>query len=103
MFCFISLDLLHTNTHIQIGLTALHVAAAFGQTEFVSEMLTLVPATIKSERPLIDPSGDVSGELIRLIINNLMIIFCFIYFISMALHHCTWPLKVVTKMWFACC
>ena len=45
---------------IQIGLTALHVAAAFGQTEFVSEMLTLVPATIKSERPLIDPSGDVS-------------------------------------------
>ena len=45
---------------IQIGLTALHVAAAFGQTEFVSEMLPLVPATIKSERPLIDPSGDVS-------------------------------------------
>ncbi|UXI23316.1 orphan G-protein coupled receptor 40 [Sarcoptes scabiei] len=42
----------------RIGLTALHVAAAFGQTECVSEMLPIVPATIKSERPLIDPSGD---------------------------------------------
>ncbi|CAG2110484.1 unnamed protein product, partial [Medioppia subpectinata] len=42
----------------RIGLTALHVAAAFGQADFVGEMLTQVPATIKSERPLIDPSGD---------------------------------------------
>ena len=50
----------------RIGLTALHVAAAFGQTEFVSEMLPIVPATIKSERPLIDPSGDV----------------CFFYFVA---------------------
>lgn len=47
----------------RIGLTALHVAAAFGQTEFVSEMLPIVPATIKSERPLIDPSGDVSHSI----------------------------------------
>lgn len=47
------------NIHLQIGLTALHVAAAMGQTDFVSDMLTIVPATIKSERPLVDPGGDV--------------------------------------------
>jgi hypothetical protein len=51
-------------------LTALHVAAAFGQAEFVSEMLTQVPATIKSERPLIDPSGDVSIYSLSLFLTN---------------------------------
>ena len=35
----------------QTGLTALHVAAHYGQTEFVREMLTRVPATLKSEAP----------------------------------------------------
>jgi hypothetical protein len=34
---------------LQTGLTALHVAALHGQTEFVREMLTRVPATLKSE------------------------------------------------------
>ena len=46
------------------GLTALHVAAKFGQTDFVSEMLTQVPAGIKSERSLNDPHGDVSVSLL---------------------------------------
>ena len=35
----------------QTGLTALHVAACFGQVDFVREMLTKVPATMRSERP----------------------------------------------------
>ena len=42
------------------------MAAAFGQTEFGSVMLPIVPATIKSERPLIDPSGDVSLGFLEL-------------------------------------
>lgn len=42
------------------GFTALHVAAANGQIDFVSEMLTQTPAGILSERPLADPSADVS-------------------------------------------
>ncbi|KAG5842672.1 hypothetical protein ANANG_G00180100 [Anguilla anguilla] len=33
------------------GLTALHVAACFGQVDFVREMLTRVPATLRSEAP----------------------------------------------------
>ncbi|XP_059366352.1 serine/threonine-protein phosphatase 6 regulatory ankyrin repeat subunit B-like [Carassius carassius] len=33
------------------GLTALHVAACFGQVDFVREILTKVPATIRSEFP----------------------------------------------------
>ncbi|KAK7139556.1 hypothetical protein R3I93_016630 [Phoxinus phoxinus] len=33
------------------GLTALHVAARFGQVDFVREILTKVPATIRSELP----------------------------------------------------
>jgi hypothetical protein len=41
------------------GLTALHVAASCGQVECVSELLTEVPAGIKSERSLGDPSADV--------------------------------------------
>ena len=41
------------------GFTALHVAAANGQTDFVSEMLTQVPANILSEKPLADPGADV--------------------------------------------
>lgn len=40
---------------LQTGMTALHVAASCGQTEFVQEMLTQIPATIPSERP-----GDTS-------------------------------------------
>ena len=40
------------------GFTALHIAAKYGQTDFVSEMLTQVPAGIKSERSLNDPNGD---------------------------------------------
>ena len=35
----------------QTGLTALHVAAQFGQLEFVREMLSQVPATVRSEAP----------------------------------------------------
>ncbi|KAI1299277.1 Ankyrin-3 [Halotydeus destructor] len=40
------------------GLSALHVAAKYGQAEFVGEMLTQVPAGLKSERALNDPGGD---------------------------------------------
>ena len=32
-------------------MSALHVAAHFGQVDFVREMLTKVPATVKSEPP----------------------------------------------------
>lgn len=36
---------------LQTGLTALHVAASYGQVGFIREILTSVPATIKSEPP----------------------------------------------------
>lgn len=50
------LDALKDNTALKIsssktGLTALHVAASFGQVDFVREMLTHVPATMRSDRP----------------------------------------------------
>ena len=35
----------------QSGFTALHVAAHYGQIDFVREMLTRVPATVRSEPP----------------------------------------------------
>uniref|UniRef100_A0A4W3GDN1 Serine/threonine-protein phosphatase 6 regulatory ankyrin repeat subunit C-like n=1 Tax=Callorhinchus milii TaxID=7868 RepID=A0A4W3GDN1_CALMI len=38
-------------TSAKTGLTALHVAALFGQMDFVREILTKVPATMKSETP----------------------------------------------------
>ena len=38
-------------TSFQTGLTALHVAAHYGQMEFCREMLSQVPATIRSEQP----------------------------------------------------
>ncbi|XP_050400941.2 ankyrin-1 [Patella vulgata] len=38
-------------TSKKTGLTALHVAAHFGQIDFVREMLTKVPATVKSQPP----------------------------------------------------
>ncbi|GIY84975.1 ankyrin-1 [Caerostris darwini] len=40
------------------GLTALHIAASYGQEDFVREMLTQVPATIPSERPVDSPEAD---------------------------------------------
>ncbi|XP_041932384.1 transient receptor potential cation channel, subfamily N, member 1 [Alosa sapidissima] len=50
------LEVLKNNISLKIsssktGLTALHVAACFGQVEFVREMLTKVPATMRSDRP----------------------------------------------------
>ncbi|XP_050993076.1 transient receptor potential cation channel, subfamily N, member 1 isoform X2 [Labeo rohita] len=42
------------------GLTALHVAACFGQVDFVREILTKVPATIRSEFPT--NRGSSSGK-----------------------------------------
>ncbi|XP_052389010.1 serine/threonine-protein phosphatase 6 regulatory ankyrin repeat subunit B-like isoform X1 [Carassius gibelio] len=42
------------------GLTALHVAACFGQVDFVREILTKVPATIRSEFP--SNSDSASGK-----------------------------------------
>ncbi|KAM9415828.1 uncharacterized protein ACWYII_024477 [Salvelinus alpinus] len=38
-------------TSSKTGLTALHVAARFGQVDFVSEILTKVPATMRSDIP----------------------------------------------------
>lgn len=40
------------------GLTALHVAAKHGQTDFVSEMLNQVPGSIRSERSAMSPHSD---------------------------------------------
>ncbi|XP_022089542.1 serine/threonine-protein phosphatase 6 regulatory ankyrin repeat subunit B-like isoform X2 [Acanthaster planci] len=43
---------------VKTGLTALHIAAHYGQSDFVREMLTKVPATIRSESPASMP-GDL--------------------------------------------
>lgn len=40
------------------GLTALHVAAKNGQTDFVSEMLDKVEGSIKSQRYALNPNAD---------------------------------------------
>ena len=55
----------HLLVYIQTGLTALHMSAHCGQTDFVREMLTIVPATIKSEIPGGGDSGlkDLSSEV----------------------------------------
>lgn len=52
------------------GFTALHIAARYGQTDFVSEMLTQVPAGIKSERSLNDPNGDYGITPLHLAAQN---------------------------------
>ncbi|XP_076081609.1 uncharacterized protein LOC143052446 isoform X2 [Mytilus galloprovincialis] len=44
-------------TSKKTGLSGLHVAAHFGQVDFVREMLTKVPATVKSEPPVGGDSG----------------------------------------------
>lgn len=44
----------------QTGNTALHIAASYGQEDFVREMLTQVPATITSEKPTENNDADVS-------------------------------------------
>ncbi|XP_071807493.1 uncharacterized protein [Asterias amurensis] len=43
---------------VKTGLTALHIAAHYGQSDFVREMLTKVPATVRSEPPASMP-GDL--------------------------------------------
>ena len=43
---------------VKTGLTALHIAAHYGQSDFVREMLTKVPATVRSESPASMP-GDL--------------------------------------------
>ena len=55
-------------TSIKTGLAALHISAHYGQVDFVREMLTKVPATIRSETPTLIPAdmkdlpmNDVSG------------------------------------------
>ena len=50
---------------MQTGLTALHVAAHYGQMDFVRDMLSKVPATIRSEPPHSSdgPLRDIGGEV----------------------------------------
>ena len=61
---------------MQTGLTALHVAAHYGQMDFVRDMLSKVPATITSEPPHSSdgPLRDIGGEVRHIIspdsINN---------------------------------
>ena len=43
---------------LQTGLSALHVAAQYGQIEVVREMLLKVSGTIKSESPSVVDSGE---------------------------------------------
>lgn len=43
---------------LQTGLSALHVAAQYGQIEVVREMLLKVSGTIKSESPSMVDTGD---------------------------------------------
>ena len=52
------------------GLTALHVAAQCGQLDCVSELLTQIPAGIKSDRPLQDPKGDYGITSLHLACQN---------------------------------
>ena len=52
------------------GLTALHVAAQCGQQDCVSELLTMIPAGIRSERPLNDPKGDYGITPLHLACQN---------------------------------
>lgn len=49
----------------QTGLSAIHCAAHYGQVDFVREMLTKVPATVKSEYPGGGDSGlkDLGAEV----------------------------------------
>ncbi|XP_016365820.1 serine/threonine-protein phosphatase 6 regulatory ankyrin repeat subunit C-like [Sinocyclocheilus rhinocerous] len=47
------------------GLTALHVAACFGQVDFVREILTKVPATIRSEFPTNSSSSSGKDDVKR--------------------------------------
>ncbi|XP_076865963.1 transient receptor potential cation channel, subfamily N, member 1 [Brachyhypopomus gauderio] len=56
------LEVLKANVSLKItssktGLTALHVAACFGQVNFVREILTKVPAAIRSELPVGSGAG----------------------------------------------
>ena len=41
------------------GLTALHVAASYGQSDFVIELLSAVPGGIPSVKGTIDPNEEV--------------------------------------------
>ena len=41
---------------VKTGLASLHIAAHYGQQDFVREMLTKVPATIRSETPTVIPA-----------------------------------------------
>ncbi|XP_066532025.1 transient receptor potential cation channel, subfamily N, member 1 [Hoplias malabaricus] len=57
------LDVLKGSVSLEIsssktGLTALHIGACFGQVEFVSEILSKVPAAIRSELPKVSSSRD---------------------------------------------
>lgn len=57
---------LHVNcSFFQTGLSAIHCAAHYGQVDFVREMLTKVPATVKSEYPGGGDSGlkDLGAEV----------------------------------------
>ncbi|GCC25901.1 hypothetical protein chiPu_0004313 [Chiloscyllium punctatum] len=49
-------------TSTKTGFTALHVAAHFGQMDFVREILTKVPATIRSETPKSTSEGQLMKE-----------------------------------------
>lgn len=54
-----------TVTSTKTGLTALHVAAHYGQMDFVRDMLFKVPATIRSEPPHSSdgPLRDIGSEV----------------------------------------
>ncbi len=58
---------------LQTGLTALHVAAHYGQIEFVRDMLTKVPATIRSEQPhsTDGPLRDIGSEVCENLFSHL--------------------------------
>ena len=54
---------------MQTGFTALHVAAKYGQIEFVREMLTLVPDSLVTSPPQTDPKKiliDVDADVSNL-------------------------------------
>ncbi|XP_067125162.1 serine/threonine-protein phosphatase 6 regulatory ankyrin repeat subunit B-like [Centruroides vittatus] len=57
-------------TSKKTGMAALHVAASFGQTTFVREMLTQLPANIRSERPSDGSSEDYGFTPLHLAADN---------------------------------
>jgi hypothetical protein len=102
--------------YLQTGLSAIHCAAHYGQVDFVREMLTKVPATVKSEHPgggdsgLKDLGTEVGDVFCRslvtcglILVSQFLNLPCDFAHFSPALHPFIWRHNLVTRVWFVCC